>query len=121
MDTMEKPAVDAKRDSDSGRDPSDEEKRAGITGDIAAQDGLPPDPDAHLSPEERAKIVSSLHHLLPHANIPNSHTNIFRYRIESSFGSSISRSSPGCVCSTSRGKLQPLAGCDYIINRIPAS
>jgi hypothetical protein len=65
MNTMEKPAVDAKRDSDSGRNPSDEEKRAGIIGDIAAQDGLPPDPDAHLSPEERAKIVSSLHIYCP--------------------------------------------------------
>ena len=51
-------------DSDSGRSPSDDEKNLG-----AKQGGLeslgngelPPDPDAHLSPEERAAIVRSSH------------------------------------------------------------
>jgi hypothetical protein len=46
MDTTEKPPVDAKHDSDSGRDPSEEEKCVGVVGGIVSQDGLPPDPDA---------------------------------------------------------------------------
>ena len=41
-----------KRDSDSGRSPSDDEKKIG-----GSPADLPPDPDAGLSEEERAKIV----------------------------------------------------------------
>lgn len=50
-------------DSDSGHSPSDDEKKAGVgQGDSEALEdgGLPPDPDAHLSPEERAAIVRSI-------------------------------------------------------------
>ena len=42
-------------DADSGRTPSDDEKRVGVD---ATYGELPPDPDAHLSNEERARIVS---------------------------------------------------------------
>lgn len=49
-------------ESDSGRQPSDEEKKVGLDlhgqiEDAIAHDQLPPDPDAHLSEEERAAIV----------------------------------------------------------------
>lgn len=48
-------------DSDSGRSPSDDEKAIGH-GHIyhAHGDEVPPDPDEHLSPEEKAKIVSEI-------------------------------------------------------------
>ena len=51
----------AAADSDSGRSPSDDEK-AIVRGRIphTPGDDLPPDPDEHLSLEERAKIVSQL-------------------------------------------------------------
>ena len=51
----------AATDSDSGRSPSDDEKAIGH-GHISNAHGeeLPPDPDEHLSPEEKAKIVSEL-------------------------------------------------------------
>lgn len=59
---MEKVTENAHHDSDSGRVPSDEEKvdQAAVPQPL----DLPPDPDAHLSDEERAKIVGDLH-LLP--------------------------------------------------------
>lgn len=47
-------------DSDSGHSPSDDEKKLGATqGELESlgHGELPPDPDAHLSPEERAAIV----------------------------------------------------------------
>ena len=47
-------------DSDSGHSPSDDEKRVGgAQGEFETLGGgqLPPDPDAHLSAEERAAIV----------------------------------------------------------------
>ena len=50
-------------DSDSGHSPSDDEKRVGVKhGDFETlgHGQLPPDPDAHLSPEERAAIVCSI-------------------------------------------------------------
>jgi hypothetical protein len=55
------PKAAAAIDSDSGRSPSDDEKAIGH-GHFSNADGhdLPPDPDEHLSPEERAKIVSYL-------------------------------------------------------------
>ena len=49
-----------KRNSDSGRSPSDDEKQVGDSGGAFQKPGhsdLPPDPDANLSPEEKAKIV----------------------------------------------------------------
>ena len=51
-------------DSDSALSPSDDEKRVGLKrGDFETlgHGQLPPDPDAHLSPEERAAIVCSIH------------------------------------------------------------
>jgi hypothetical protein len=56
--TMEKPTTDVgKRDSDSGQEVTSEEgKRLQVQG-LTVYD-LPPDPDANLSAEERAKIVS---------------------------------------------------------------
>ena len=45
-------------DSDSGRSPSDDEKRIGIV-DERQPENLPPDPDEGLSDEERARIVRS--------------------------------------------------------------
>jgi hypothetical protein len=47
-------------DSDSGRSPSDDEKAIGHGHIAHPHADLPPDPDEHLSPEEKAKIVSSL-------------------------------------------------------------
>ncbi len=47
-------------DSDSGRSPSDDEKHVGVEAgafESAGKRDLPPDPDAGLSEEERAKIV----------------------------------------------------------------
>ena len=47
-------------DSDSGRSPSDDEKNLGVKpGEFESlgHGELPPDPDVHLSPEERAAIV----------------------------------------------------------------
>lgn len=45
-------------DDDSAHSPSDDEKRVGATqGDFDTLAHLPPDPDAHLSPEEKAAIV----------------------------------------------------------------
>lgn len=49
-------------DSDSGRSPSDDEKRLGAKEGAVETPGygeLLPNPDAHLSPEERAAIVYS--------------------------------------------------------------
>ncbi|KAL8719729.1 MAG: hypothetical protein Q9225_003299 [Loekoesia sp. 1 TL-2023] len=49
-----------KRDSDSGHSPSDDEKKVGVEAggfETLGHGELPPDPDADLSPEERAKIV----------------------------------------------------------------
>lgn len=51
-------------DSDSGRSPSGDEKTIGVEQGALETRGdgeLPPDPDAHLSPEERAAIVCSIH------------------------------------------------------------
>ena len=42
-------------DADSGRTPSDDEKRVGVDNTYGE---LPPDPDAGLSDDERARIVS---------------------------------------------------------------
>lgn len=57
---MEKPTIDTKHDSDSGRGPSDEEKRIDDAQVVLSDvNTLPPDPDAHLSPEEKAKVVCS--------------------------------------------------------------
>ena len=53
---MEKPSL-AHVDDLSDRSPSDSEKRIGTDGDV---DGLPPDPDAGLSAEERARIDKKL-------------------------------------------------------------
>ena len=50
--------TDLKRDSDSGQSPSDHEKPLKDSV-IDAIDREVPDPDAHLSQEERAKIVCS--------------------------------------------------------------
>lgn len=51
----------AATDSDSGRSPSDDEKVIGHGHVSNTHRGeLPPDPDEHLSPEEKAKIVSQL-------------------------------------------------------------
>ncbi|KAL2351613.1 retrograde regulation protein 2 [Cryomyces antarcticus] len=48
-------------DSDSGRSPSDYEKRFGASHfEAAAHEGLPPDPDAHLSEAERAALDRAL-------------------------------------------------------------
>ena len=55
-------------DSDSGHSPSDDEKRVGVGQgefETLGHGQLPPDPDAHLSPEERAAIVGSLVTHLP--------------------------------------------------------
>lgn len=52
-------------DSDSGHSPSDDEKRIAVgQGEFEAlgPGELLPDPDAHLSPEERAAIVCSFDH-----------------------------------------------------------
>ena len=49
-------------DSDSRRSPSDDEQRLGAKEQVfetLGHGGLPPDPDAHLSVEERAAIVCS--------------------------------------------------------------
>ena len=55
-------------DTDSGRSPSDDEK---AIGHVAYKDHeLPPDPDAHLSPEEKAAIVGRCYHP---SLIPSSH------------------------------------------------
>lgn len=53
-----KPAVDA-LDSDSGHAPSDDDRKIGVVAQLETVDGkeLPPDPDAGLSEEERARIV----------------------------------------------------------------
>jgi hypothetical protein len=48
-------------DSDSGRSPSDDEKVVGTSKHLGHGEELPPDPDAGLSAEERAKIVSESH------------------------------------------------------------
>ncbi|KAL8777120.1 MAG: hypothetical protein Q9213_008001 [Squamulea squamosa] len=45
-----------KRDSDSGRSPSDDEKKAGTEFQAIGHGELPPDPDAGLSADEKAKI-----------------------------------------------------------------
>jgi hypothetical protein len=50
----------AAADSDSGRSPSDDEKAIGRD-KISGIDELPPDPDEHLTPEEKAEIVSRSH------------------------------------------------------------
>ena len=50
-------------DSDSGHSPSDDEKRLGVKPgefETLGHGQLPPDPDAHLSPEERAAIVCGI-------------------------------------------------------------
>ena len=50
-------------DSDSGHSPSDDEKRVGVKRgefETLGHSQLPPDPDAHLSPEERAAIVGGI-------------------------------------------------------------
>jgi hypothetical protein len=47
----------AAADSDSGRSPSDDEKAIGRD-KISRVDELPPDPDEHLTPEEKAEVVS---------------------------------------------------------------
>ena len=50
-------------DSDSGHSPSDDEKKFGLSQggfETPGHGQLPPDPDAHLSPEERAAIVCSI-------------------------------------------------------------
>lgn len=57
---MEKPTVDAVHDSDSGREASDEEKRGWNQLQLSDVNTLPPDPDAHLSPEEKAKVDRKL-------------------------------------------------------------
>lgn len=52
--------VPEKRDSDSGHSPSDDEKKVGVEAggfQSIGHDELPPDPDAGLSAEERARIV----------------------------------------------------------------
>ena len=52
---MEKPPVNEKRDSDSGREASDEEKR--VEAAVVTHEDLQNDPDAGLNDEERAKMV----------------------------------------------------------------
>ncbi len=50
-------------DSDSGHSPADDEKKLGMEHgeyETLGHDQLPPDPDAHLSPEERAAIDRKL-------------------------------------------------------------
>ena len=58
---MMKPALEPVVDSDSGRTPSDEEKRVALD-PVATEKyrhgDLPDDPDAGASEEERARIVS---------------------------------------------------------------
>ena len=52
-------------DSDSGHSPSDDEKRVGVKPgefETLGHGQLPPDPDAHLSLEERAAIVCVTDH-----------------------------------------------------------
>ena len=59
-------------DSDSGHSPSYDEKKVGVQqGEIETlgHGQLPPDPDAHLSPEERAAIVCSIQPTSPHPSI----------------------------------------------------
>lgn len=49
-----------KRDSDSGRSPSDDEKDVGVEAggfETLGHGQLPSDPDANLNAEEKAKIV----------------------------------------------------------------
>ncbi|KAK5138965.1 hypothetical protein LTR04_004025, partial [Oleoguttula sp. CCFEE 6159] len=61
-------------DSDSGRSPSDYEKRFGASHfEAAAHEGLPPDPDAHLSEAERAALLCFLYlcSFLDRTNIGN--------------------------------------------------
>ena len=53
---MEKATIAHRRDSDSGRSPSEDEKHLG-THKAADALALIPDPDDGLSAEERAKIV----------------------------------------------------------------
>ena len=50
-------------DSDSGHSPIDDKERVGVKQgefETLGHGQLPPDPDAHLSPEERAAIVCSI-------------------------------------------------------------
>lgn len=52
-----------KADSDSGHSPSDDEKKVGVEAgafESLATHQLPPDPDAGLSDEEKARIVGFL-------------------------------------------------------------
>ena len=55
---MEKPDVTHRGDSDSSPNPSLEKGSQRTPGKVIAQQV--PDPDAHLSPEERARIVGSV-------------------------------------------------------------
>lgn len=60
-------------DSDNGRSPSDDEKKLGVKqGELEylGHGELPPDPDAHLSPEERAAIVCSNRGKPPYLSLP---------------------------------------------------
>ncbi len=61
MDFKLRPNGGAATDSDSGRSPSDDEKAIGH-GHVhhAHRVEVSPDPDDHLSPEEKANIVSEL-------------------------------------------------------------
>ena len=58
---MENPEKRDKDSSDSGHSPSDDEKKVGLEPEAAREakgyGQLPPDPDANLGEEEKAKIV----------------------------------------------------------------
>lgn len=62
-----KPAVEHV-DSDSGHTPSDDEKKIGLVDEagFTGHGHLPPDPDAGLSDEERARIVSKRYLMQEH-------------------------------------------------------
>ncbi len=59
-------------DNDSGHSPSDDDNRLGVKQggfETLGHGELPPDPDAHLSSEERAAIVCSVDCQSPHSFI----------------------------------------------------
>ncbi len=85
-----------RRDSDSDRSPSDNEKVVGVEPgafETATASHLPPDPDEGLTDAEKAKIVSR--------SSPSKFNSSGFCRTEHYYGSSTFASSPGSASSTS--------------------